>query len=224
MPPRWFAISSAAGASSQPARSSPHEGSPKRTAVIACVSQALLDQQASEVVKFLEVVARVGDLVRLVAEPADVLENLVEVNLLFRFGVRVVVAEVAVAFVKLGVAEVDRDGLRVTDLREGTQRSAITLPRHVDEQPRKQRRTHMQETVWFRREPRKDLPSSPRQVLLHALRDRLLVSSGPVQARQPALLEHVVGGLGGGEGGGRSRGFRGFGFLCVSQEYSISQL
>jgi hypothetical protein len=90
---------------------------PKRTAVVARVRQALLDEQASEVVQLLEVVARVRDLVRLVAEPPHVLENLVEVDLLFRFGVRVVVAEVAVALVELGVAKVDRNRLRVADLR-----------------------------------------------------------------------------------------------------------
>jgi hypothetical protein len=53
----------------------------------------------------------VGDLVRLVTEPTDVLEDLVEVDLLLSLRVGVVIAEVAVALVVLGVTEVDGDGL-----------------------------------------------------------------------------------------------------------------
>lgn len=87
-----------------------------RTRVIRSVGQPALDEVDGEVEELLEVVARVGDLVRLIAKPADSLKDFVEVDLLLGLGVRVVEAEVAVASMILGVAKVDGDGLRMTDL------------------------------------------------------------------------------------------------------------
>lgn len=60
-----------------------------------------------------------GDLVRLVPEPAYVLEDLVEIDLLLGLGVGIVVAEVAVTLVVLGVPKVDRNCLRVANLPRG---------------------------------------------------------------------------------------------------------
>ena len=87
-----------------------------RTRVVARVRETLFDEEDGELVQFLEVVTRVRDLVRFVAEPPHVLEDLVKVDLLLGFRVRVVVAEVAVTLVVLGVTKVDGDRFRVSDL------------------------------------------------------------------------------------------------------------
>jgi len=132
LPPRCAEISSAAsrragGVSVGTARSvrlrekeREREG---RTRVVARVGKALLDEEDGEVVQLGKVVARVRDLVRLVAEPAHVLEDLVEVDLLLGLGVGVVVAQVAVALVVLGEPKVDGDRLRVPDLRTASGKS-----------------------------------------------------------------------------------------------------
>lgn len=78
-------------------------------------------------------VARVGDLVGLVSEPADVLQDLVKVDLLLGLGVGIVVAKIAVAEVVLGIAKVDGDGLRMPDLR-GEGRSVRRLTFEASEQ------------------------------------------------------------------------------------------
>lgn len=91
-----------------------------RTRVVRSVGQPTLDEVDSEVEQLLEVVARVGDLVRLKSEPSNGLEDLVKVDLLFGLGVRIVEAEVAVPAMILGVAKVDGDRLRMSDLVEST--------------------------------------------------------------------------------------------------------
>lgn len=113
------------------------------------------------------------NLVRLVAKPSNGFENLVKVDLLLGFGVRVVVAEIAVTLVVLGVTKVDGDSLRVTNLAPRT--SAATFSCRSEA-------AHMQEAVRLWRETSENLSTGGFEVLLHTLRVDLLVSSGLVQS------------------------------------------
>ena len=85
---------------------------------VADVGLVEANQLFGEVVQLLEVVGRVGDLVRGEAEPAHGVFDGGEVDFLLGLGVGVVESEVAVAAVVLGEAEVDGDGLGVADVEE----------------------------------------------------------------------------------------------------------
>ena len=81
------------------------------------VGTALQDEPLGKIPKLLEVVARIIDVVPLETKPLDVVLYALDVlGVLFR-GIRVVEAEVALAAILLGDAEVEGDGLSVTDVQ-----------------------------------------------------------------------------------------------------------
>ena len=65
----------------------------------------------------LEIVGCVNDVVRLKAEPADVLDNAVDIILIFRLRVCVVEAQLGRTVKVLGDAKVQTDRLRVPDMQ-----------------------------------------------------------------------------------------------------------
>ena len=86
-------------------------------ALLIDVSPTLHDEPFGKVPKLLEVVAGIEDVVPLEAEPLDVvLDALYVLGVLLR-GVRVVETEVACAAILLGNAEVQRNGLGMTDVQ-----------------------------------------------------------------------------------------------------------
>lgn len=64
----------------------------------------------------MKVVARVGNLVGFKPKPPNGFENLVEVDLLLSFGIRVVKSKVAMSLMMLGESEIDGDGFRMANL------------------------------------------------------------------------------------------------------------
>ena len=86
--------------------------------LVIYVCQALFDEHDSPVVELVKVIGSVvWPRPPVVAEPANVLLHGIHVFLLFARGVGVVVAEVALASVVGGNAEVDRDGLDAADVQ-----------------------------------------------------------------------------------------------------------
>ena len=83
----------------------------------ADVGQSLLDKELGELVQMIEVVRRVGDLVRLEAQPVNSLSDRSKVLFLFGFGVGIVVSQVANTIMELGIAKVDGNGLAVTNMQ-----------------------------------------------------------------------------------------------------------
>eukprot|EP01137_Pigoraptor_chileana_P015070 Opistho-2@70533 len=86
--------------------------------LVANVRVSVHGETYSEIVQFLKVVRRVRDLVGLVAEPIDHLADADKKPLLLLSGVRVVVAEVAIASVYLGIHKVEVHGLCVSDMKD----------------------------------------------------------------------------------------------------------
>ena len=139
------------------------------TSIIRGVCQPFLDQNHRQLVQFTEMIARMRNLVRLESEPTNRLENLIEVDLLFGFWVRIVETKVAISSVIFSESEIDRDRFRMTDLR-----SIITS---VCWESAEKRSTDMQESIRLRRESRKHFSLRERQMLFHPLRNRLSISS-----------------------------------------------
>ena len=150
----------------------------RRTRAVADVGLVALDELDRERVELIEVVGRVGDPEGLEAEPADDLEDRVEVDLLFGFWIRVVVAQVAMPAVGAREAKVDGDRFRVAD---------------VEELRRDQTGPYDSATyaVGLGREAREEFAAGPREVLLKPLRLDLLRLALPRHVREPADLEHV---------------------------------
>ena len=67
-------------------------------------------------VQFIKVIARVSDLPRLVAQPADYLQYALKVDSLLRLGIRVIVPQIALPTMVCGVPKVDKDGFGVPDV------------------------------------------------------------------------------------------------------------
>ena len=76
------------------------------------------DQLNGQFVQLVEVVARVGDLPRLVSQPPHGLQDAPEVSAFLSLRVRVIVAQITMATVVSSVTEVDKNGLGVTDVKE----------------------------------------------------------------------------------------------------------
>lgn len=83
---------------------------------VADISLSAFDQVLSEKIKTLKVIGGMGNLIGLKAKPFDNLEDGREVALFFSFRVGVVVAEIALATVVAGEAEVDGDSFAMTDM------------------------------------------------------------------------------------------------------------
>ena len=83
----------------------------KLTGTIADVRLVTLDKLDSKFIELVEVVARVSNIPWFETEPADHLENALEVEGFLCFGIRIVVPPVAVSAMMSCVAEVDEDGL-----------------------------------------------------------------------------------------------------------------
>lgn len=168
-------MSAAAGVSGQ--SRSDARGGEELTRVVRSVSQSTLDEVHREVVELLEVVTRVRDLVRFKPEPSNGLEDLVKVDLLLCLRVRVVVAEVAVSTVVLGVAKVDSDRFRVSNLLSIISTDSRRPPLEG---------THVEETIGLRRESSEDLALGSEEMLDHPLGVDLLVLSRLVQSSEPS--------------------------------------
>ena len=84
---------------------------------IADVGLALLDEQHGPVVELLEIIGGVEQAVPLEAEPLHVLHDRIDVLGLFLGGVGVVEAQVALAAVLEGGAEVEADRLGMADVQ-----------------------------------------------------------------------------------------------------------
>ena len=106
---------------------------------MANIRQILPDQIHGPFIQLLEVVGTVGDLVRFVAEPSDHVQDPGEELLLLLLRVGVVIPEEGDAVVGRSVAEVDVDGLGVTDVED---------------------------SIRLRREPRPDLTSGSLEMFL----------------------------------------------------------
>ena len=121
------------------------------------------NQLHRQIIQLLKVVARVRDLPRLVPQPPDHLEDALEVARLLLLRVRVVVAEVALAVVVRGEAEVDEDGFGVADV---------------------------QVAVGLGREARPDLTAGGGEVLFAEVGVDLGVLARFVEGAEEALLEY----------------------------------
>ena len=82
------------------------------------ISLISTDEVDREFIQLVEVIARVGDLPRLKAQPPHGLQDALKVLRLLRLGVRVVEPQVRLAAVERRVAKVDKDRLRVADVEE----------------------------------------------------------------------------------------------------------
>ena len=73
----------------------------------------LLDEENSDVVQPLKVIASIGDLERLKAEPVNHIENGIDIDLLLRFGIGVIVPQIAMPTVVTCKAEVDNERFQI---------------------------------------------------------------------------------------------------------------
>lgn len=87
------------------------------TRAVAHVCAVLLDELLGQLVQLVEVVAAVGDLPRLKAQPLDDIQDTCEILLLLLLWVRIIIAQVALALVVLREAKVDRDRFAVSDVQ-----------------------------------------------------------------------------------------------------------
>ena len=82
----------------------------------ATVSLVSPDELHAEVVQLLEVIARVGNAEWLETEPADDLEDALEIPCFLRLRVCVIVPQIALAAMMCRIAKVDKDRFRVSDV------------------------------------------------------------------------------------------------------------
>lgn len=87
-----------------------------RTGTVAHVCFVTLDELHRQLVQFLEMVARISDLPRLEAQPADDVQSAVDVFLILSLWVCVVEAKVAASSMVLSKPKVDGYSFRVTDV------------------------------------------------------------------------------------------------------------
>ena len=75
-----------------------------------------LYQVFSELIKLVKVIAGIGDLVWLKAQPLDHVKDSIEVLFFFFLWVRIIISEIAYAIVELGKAEIDGNSFAVADM------------------------------------------------------------------------------------------------------------
>lgn len=136
---------------------------PDRTCAMTYVRSISLDELDRQIVQFLEIVARVCDLVRFVPKPSHSLQNTLEINRLLGLGIRIIITEITLSVMMRRIPEINKDSLGVAD---------------------------MQKSVRFRREPRKDLAACGSQVLFAQSWVDLRVLSRFVQRLQEPFLEN----------------------------------
>lgn len=127
-------------------------------------------------------IAGIGDPPRLETKPADDVKDRIEIDLFFCFGVRVVVAEIAVSFVKLSESKIDGDSFRVSDVEVACV-CFISLNTLTNAESLL--------TIWLGREPRVHKPACSLHVLLTQMRVYLRVPANRVQCSKEAFLEHA---------------------------------
>ena len=76
-----------------------------------------LDELNSEIVKLLEVVTRISDCKRLIAEPSNILLDMINEFMIFLAWVCIIKSKVGLSTVLLGDGEVKSDGLSVTNVQ-----------------------------------------------------------------------------------------------------------
>ena len=86
------------------------------TSIRRSIRESLLDEQHRQIIQFLEMIARMSNLVRFVSQPPNRLENLIEVNLFLRFRIRIVESQITISTMIFSEAEIDGDSFRMPNL------------------------------------------------------------------------------------------------------------